>query len=526
MIVAGLGGSVHDFATAVADENEIVCAIEDERITRIRHAVDSKDPLRPSWSYCVEALQGVEPTRIVANDTLRHVPMLADRNVEWRSHHLTHAASVFYTSPFESAAVLVVDGAGSVVADLGSTHTREATSVYFGEGNRLALHLACEGTKECPATVNDFEHTTSNSLGDLYEWVTTEIGFRPLQEGKTMALAALGDDRFVRAIGERCAIDNDFRISININGGNGLREWAHGIRSATGELSFDLRAALAFAAQATLERLFAEVARQAHRTTRSQNVCIAGGVGLNAVLMGKLADLTPFERVHLISAPGDSGTAIGAALLPHVADASDVKRWSWSPYLGRRHSIDPKLLRGLAAQRARNDAELLSRTIAELNQGKVGAIFRGPSEFGPRALGNRSIVAWASQDGILHKLNKLKGREWYRPIAPVTHRSGQTINASGERWMQMARQNAGGDWPRAALHIDGSARVQLIDGQMPDQFYCELARYGDTPGIGPLLNTSFNINAEPIVETPADALDAFHRSDIDFLILQDWVIVK
>lgn len=526
MIVAGLGGSVHDFATAMATEDEILCAIEDERLTRVRHALGASDPLRPSWSYCIDSLGNRQPAQIVANDTLRHARLTKELKIDWRSHHLTHAASVFYTSPFENAAVLIVDGAGSLVDDLGMTHTREATSVYLGQGNKLSLRLSCPGTKNCPAVVNDFQHSTNNSLGDLYEWVTTEIGFQPLQEGKTMALATLGDDRFVKEFRSRCAVIGDFRVLVDIEGCDGLRAFVRRLRNGARELPFADCAALAFAAQVTLERLFVVVAQQAQHATGSKNLCVAGGVGLNAVLMGKLDKLVPFDAVHLISAPGDSGTAVGAALLPHAEGATEVKRWIWTPYLGKAHTVPYALLKDMDARQARDEEELLRWTLEELDRGAIVALFRGGSEFGPRALGHRSLVAWAAAEGILSRMNRLKGREWFRPIAPVTTVDSNPVNTGGERWMQMARPSANPQWPRAALHIDGSARVQLVDERLPDTLYYALAVRGDTPGVGPLLNTSFNINGEPIVETPHDALDAFLRSDIDVLILQDWLVRK
>jgi carbamoyltransferase len=532
----GFGGSIHDYATAVADENRVVVAVEDERLTRKRYAENSTDPLQASFDYCVDVIPEVSSASVkkVANDTLVHCPLLSTLSPLWMNHHYAHAAASFYTSPFDEAAIIVADGAGSISRDCGSCHLRETTSLFHGRGNTITLLARIDGRKSCPAVQNDFDHLTEDSIGDLYEAVTCAIGFAPLREGKTMALSAFGDDRFVRAFNSRVTLHDGFSFSINLSGPDGLVEYLKGVCSGyplsdTGAPPFDVSAALAYAAQFQVERLLGGLLIASKQYVQSDNLCFVGGVGLNAVAMGKLPNMGSFRSIHLISAPGDSGTAIGAALVPQVAAhrGLDAKRWPWTPYLGKTYEVSREDLHdGLLVQECPNDELLLSLICDALVSGKVVALFRGRSEFGPRALGHRSLLASAEHAGIQSKLNRLKSREWFRPVAPMTLAQGHPALLSGERWMQVARQSAGALFEaRPALHVDGSARVQLIDEEA-DPFLRQLLLMLQSRDAGTVLNTSFNLLSEPIVETPQHALKAFLSAPIDVLAIDSFFVTK
>lgn len=535
MFTVGFGGSIHDYSTAVADEISVRLAVEDERVTRDRYALHSKDPLRASFEYCVNAIPEIQHSAVKkgANDTLAHCPLLATVSPVWMNHHFTHAASSFYTSPFDEAMIVVADGAGSVSCDFDDWHSRETTSLFYGRGNTIELVASVDGRKQCRALQNDFDHFTDDSIGDLYEAVTCAIGFSPLQEGKTMALAAYGDDRFVRDFGQRIRSNDGFSFSVDLTGRDGLLRYMQKVSAAyepsEGKvLPFDVGAALAYAAQHQVERLLRGLLGAAKQLGKSDNLCFAGGVGLNAVAMGKLPELGDFGSVHLISAPGDGGTSIGAALALQVESHSrtNAKRWPWTPYLGKTYEIHRQALAGLVVRECPTDEAILSLICEAVLGGKIVALFRGRSEFGPRALGHRSLVASPLETGIQSRMNRLKSREWFRPVAPMTITHGHEGLRAAERWMQVARQNVGGVLgTRAALHVDGTARVQLVDDEA-DPFLRHLLSMLQAHGVSALLNTSFNLRAQPIVETPGDAIEAFVSAPIDVLAIERFFVTK
>ena len=533
MFTVGFGGSIHDYATAVVDENRIHIAIEDERLTRKRYAIDSEDPLKPSFEYCLRSIPAIADSSVkkAANDTLVHCPLLSSLAPVWINHHFAHAASSFYTSAFDDAIIMVADGAGSVTGTFDGWHVRETTSLFYGQGNTIKLLARVDGRKNCPALQNDFLNLTEDSIGDLYEAVTCAIGFSPLQEGKTMALAAYGDDRFVPALNERVALRDGFLFSIDLSGPNGVMDFLDKVVSGYStkeDVPFEIKAALAYAVQYHAERLIGALLNASMQYCKSTNLCFAGGVGLNAVAMGKLPEMAPFRSVHHISAPGDSGTAIGAAIALQVSSHQDGKtlRWPWTPYLGKSYAVGCEDLFGLDVQECSTDEHLLSLICEAVLSGKIVGLFRGGSEFGPRSLGHRSLVASPEFPGIQWKLNQLKSREWFRPIAPMTLDSRDAVVCSGERWMQAARPRAGDVIKaRAALHVDGSARVQLVDDNA-DPFLHQLLMMLRRHGVKALLNTSFNLHGEPIVETPVDAVRSFVSAPIDALAIEHLFATK
>jgi len=468
--------------------------------------------------------------RKAANDTLAHCPLLSSAPPVWINHHYAHAASSFYTSTFEDAIIIVADGAGSVTGAFDEWHLRETTSLFYGQGNTIKRLARVDGRKHCPAAQNDFQNLTEDSIGDLYEAVTCAIGFSPLQEGKTMALAAYGDDRFVRALNERVAIRDGFSFSVDLGGPNGVMNYLDSVTSdpSQDDLPFDVKAALAYAVQYQTERLIRSLLNASMQYCNSRNLCFVGGVGLNAVAMGKLPEMAPFRSVHQISAPGDSGTAIGAALALQVSRHQEGKtlRWPWTPYLGKQYRVGCEDLSGLVVQECATDEHLLSLICESVLSGKIVGLFRSGSEFGPRALGHRSLVASPEYPGIQWKMNQLKSREWFRPIAPMTLESGDSVLCSGERLMQAARPRAGSAIEaRAALHVDGSARVQLVDEEA-DPFLLQLLLMLRRHGAKALLNTSFNLHGEPIVETPEDAVRSFVAAPIDALAVEHLFATK
>ncbi|WP_424535599.1 carbamoyltransferase [Sphaerisporangium viridialbum] len=533
--VVGFGGSIHDFATCLISSDGTVVAIEDERLSRVRYAYGEPYPCRRSLEI-VLAQQGLDTRdvgRFAANDMLVDELKLPGVAPDWLNHHYTHAASGLFTSPFDEAAILVADGAGSVVdeeAELDAgRHQRETTTWAMGRGNDIEVLGRVVGSKRGGPGSNDADALMSNSLGDFYRAVTEAIGFGFLQAGKTMGLAAYGDDRFVDRLMTAVKLLPGGQFTVRTEGPGGVLDLLAGIPRGRLADDFEGNAHLAAAGQAVLERILLHILAELWRRTRCPNLCLAGGVALNCVFNGKIVELTPFENVHVIHAPGDSGTAIGAAVGGRLAGTVGEQPWrlTASPYLGL--SYPDSTLDGYGD--LLTDDELCRRVAGLLHQGGVVAWFQGAAEFGPRALGNRSLLADPSRPGMRDLLNQIKQREWFRPVAPVVleNRVDDFFHAYGTspamQFSWSVKESARQSVP-AICHIDGSARVQTVsDAQNPAlaALIGEFERQGGPPV---LVNTSLNLRGEPIVETPDEALAVLAQSDIDALVVGNRLIRK
>lgn len=535
----GFGGSAHDTAVVVADDTRLLVGIEDERLHRRRYAIGLAEPLARAHAYCLAAVPAAADAGWTASRLLATAPFLAGRpDCGWWDDQALHALSVWLTSPFERAAVVVLDAAGDADATIAAA--RVTASLYLGEGNRIRPLARIAGR---PAAAGDpAAGFHDHSLGDFYELISRAIGFGPMQAGKTMALAAYGDDRHVADLGAFVAAPGGFAATIRLAGDDGLAAWlaaAAADRGGRPGLGFERGAAVAFAAQTHLERLVARLLIAAHRRCGTDDLCLAGGVALNAVLVGKIPTLSPFRRLHVVSAPGDSGTAVGAALAPlaMAAPAGSPRRWPWRPFLGIDHP-PPALPAGLVAAPPAAAGEMAAALAEALAAGRVIATCVGGSEFGPRALGHRSLLACPWQDGIQARLNRIKGREWFRPVAPMQlapmpPAAAAPFWTNGLTMMQAAVPMLAGIGaatgmatavPRAALHVDGTARLQWVEADA-DAWLLALLHRRAAAGRPLLLNTSFNGPGEPLVETPAEALALFAATPgIDLLMLGDRLI--
>ncbi|GAA4711131.1 carbamoyltransferase [Phytohabitans rumicis] len=527
-MIVGFGGSIHDFATCLLTPDDRVVAVEDERLSRVRYAYGEPDPCRASLAYCLDAA-GLDAGAVrvfAANDMLDPDLRLPGVAPTWLNHHHTHATSTFFTSPFEEAAILVADGAGSVIDAGGGRpaadhHERETTTWAFGRGNDIAVLGRVIGGKAGAATSNDPDALMSNSLGDLYRAVTEAIGFGFLQAGKTMGLAPYGDDRFVDRLMEPVDLGPDGTYAIRMYGPGGILDQLAGIERGSLADDFITNACVAAAGQAVLETVLLHVLQELWDRTRCPNLCLAGGVALNCTFNGKISELTPFENVHVVYSPGDSGTAIGAAVAARLAAAGAGATWriDAGPYLGRPY---PDTLDGYGE--VLTEDQLCQRVAGLLHQGQVVGWFQGGAEFGPRALGNRSLLANPTDPEVPARINKIKGREWFRPVAPVVlaEHAQRYFDARGPaHYMQFS-------WPvreavRAAVpaicHVDGSARVQTLETRhnpLLAGLINEFARQGGPPV---LVNTSLNVRGEPIVETPAEAMRVLAEADVDAIVV-------
>lgn len=528
--VVGFGGSIHDFATCLLSDDGVLIAVEDERLSRVRYAYREPDPCRQSLDYVLAArnIGRTDVSAFAGNDMLRGELRLPEP--EWLNHHHSHAASALFTSPFEETAILVADGAGSVTGDgAAGRHERETTTWAMGHGNRIEVLGRVVGDKRGAPGSNDADALMSNSLGDFYRAVTEAVGFGFLQAGKTMGLAAYGDDRFVDRLMGAVGLLPGGAFTIQVEGAGGVLEILAGIPRGSLSDDFVTNAHVAAAGQLILEQVLLHVLGELWERTRCPTLCLAGGVLLNCVFNGTITDRTPFRDVHVVCAPGDSGTAIGAAALawPAAAESRDTWRLSADPYLGRSYSGD--LLPGHGQ---RLEPDVLHRAVAELlHQGQVVAWFQGAAEFGPRALGHRSLLADPSRPDMRDRLNRIKDREWFRPVAPVVleHRTDDFFHARGTspamQFSWLVRDSVRDVVP-AVRHVDGSARVQTVNSTQNARLAALITEFERLGGPPVLINTSLNLRGEPIVETPEQALVVLAEPGVNALVVGDRLIRK
>jgi len=544
-LALGLGGSDHDFSAALMKGCDIRVAVEQERLSRRKHGFSLwyESPVQKSVNYCLEA-EGVSLDSvdvIVSSDLLpnrvRH--SLREHTPRLYPHHACHAASAYMMLPFGAkAGVLVYDGFGSIQqrpTDQPYRNARETFSFFvFGPKG-----YECIGSTVGLGFIeDDFPTLVTNSLGLLYELFTSLLGNHPLDCGKTMGLSAHGVPRYLDVIesfvtyGEQasscftCAMDDPALVAT-------IERiiW-------TERNSFAVKADLAASVQAVVNKALLHC-EQFFREYDIDFLCISGGCALNTVANSFLVEHSELD-VPIVVPPhcGDSGIAFGALWLeqfqrlgqpPHLT----FRGGATSPCLsrpGRRYTRDecrsavqqyyPRLILDSTVTSADDVARIVAR-------GEIVGIFNDGSEIGPRALGGRSIIADPRSAMTREKINRLiKRREPYRPLAPVVLGSNfeeYFVNSRNADAFMLkvarARERCLREAP-AVVHVDGSARVQVVteDG---DPFLIGLLQaFCEETGIGVLVNTSFNRKGEPIVESPLDAVDAFLGMGLDGLYLQ------
>jgi carbamoyltransferase len=590
MHILGLSAFYHDSAAALIRDGEIVAACQEERFTRKK--ADADFPAQ-SVAYCLKAgaLKMADIDEVVFYDKpfikferlletfvataprgfgpfLKAMPVWLKQKLWMKDllreelgyegrilfgeHHESHAASAFYPSPFEEAAVLTVDGVGEWAT----------TSMSYGHGHALD-----------PLWQQDFPH----SLGLLYSAFTYYTGFKVNSgEYKVMGLAPYGEPKHVQTILDHVIDlkdDGSFRLNMEyFNFHTGLTMTSAKFHDLFGgpprepETKLTPREMdLARSVQDVTELVMLRMARHAKKVTGAKNLCLAGGVALNCVANGKVLRDGAFERVWIQPAAGDAGGALGTALAawhihhdkprtvqPGPSGYDDAMRGS---YLGPAYSNDEiaafMAKSGAVATRVA-DSELASVVAAHIADEKVIGWFQGRMEYGPRALGARSILGDARSPSMQKQMNlKIKFRESFRPFAPVV-----LVEDVGEYFeldcpspymllvadVQKARRIApapGQDklWgidllnvPKsdipAVTHVDYSARVQTVDRRHHPRYYDLIAEFKRRTGCAVLVNTSFNVRGEPIVCTPHDAYLCFMRTEIDVLVMENWVFLK
>ncbi|MEZ4308288.1 MAG: carbamoyltransferase C-terminal domain-containing protein [Polyangiaceae bacterium] len=466
--------------------------------------------------------------RIFRKRTGRPLPESAFRAVP---HHVCHASSAFYPSPFEEALCLTLDAQG------------EATSAMLsvGRGHRLT-----------PLR----ELYAPNSVGYLYSCITRYLGFAVGDDYKVMGLAPYGDPARFRPFFEavvQSEPDGTFAVDPNWLSRLILRDAlcpdgalypramveTLGPARVPGAPFEDRHADIAAALQESLERVVLRMLASAREDTGQKNLCLAGGVALNCTLNGKIARSGLFEHVWVQPASHDAGTALGAALYGYheILGASRTPEPRAPVYLGPEHgtaSLSRALLELGPQIRAHRPADLLAGVARALAAGRIVGWFQGRAEWGPRALGHRSILADPRRPEMKDRVNSaVKMRESFRPFAPACLREHAAdwfdltgIGESPFMLFSVPVHEARRPQIPAVTHVDGSARLQTVDRDSSPRFHALLRAFHELTGVPVLLNTSFNVNGEPIVHSPADAIRCFLATRIDLLVIGDTVIEK
>ena len=565
--VLGISAYYHDSAAALVVDGEIVAAMQEERFSRRKNdaglprqaalaclaqaglkpqdldrVVFYEDPfarlervilesLRTfprSWKQFPGAIRAQLSSKIWVLDTIAATLGVPRSKVVTASHHRSHAASAFFASPYETAAILTIDGVGEDVS----------TAIWKGDGTAIA----CLGAIEYP-----------HSIGLLYAALTAFLGFE-VNEGeyKVMGLAAFGEPRFkdeftkllhLRADGGfelglpyfAFHTDTDIAFSAKMEQLLGPRRAHAKAWDLEGSAEDRRYADIAASLQWATEEAIVALAKEARRQTGSDDLCLAGGVALNCVANARVLRESGFKRIFVQPAAGDAGGALGAAMLGSVELDGRRPRPMTTAALGLPLSNDAVLALadqlGLAHTRP---SDVLGSAAELIAQGKVVAMARGRFEWGPRALGQRSILAAPQDAQMRDRLNRMiKKREPFRPFAPAVlkDRASEWFSES-DNDMTPFMTTTSKVTPRraselgAVTHVDGTARVQTVAAAASPDFHRLLEDLGASAGAPIALNTSLNGAGEPIVASEADALGFFMSHSIDAMVVQDVLFTR
>ena len=592
MRILGVSAYYHDSASALVEDGRVVAAAQEDRFTRRKH--DASFP-KNAVSYCLsegevslskldavvfyekpflkferllETYMSVAPRgfrqfvmampiwlreklfqRQLLTRELRKIDAGFDpAKLLFSEHHVSHAASAFFPSPFERAAILTLDGVG------------EWTTTAAALGDRSRIELLKE---------MQFPH----SLGLLYSAFTYYTGFKVNSgEYKLMGLAPYGKPVFVREILEHLLdlkSDGSFRLNqtyfdymtgFTMTNGRFAELFGQPARDP-GECLTTFHMDVAASIQAVTEEIVLRLTRSLAAETGEQNLCLAGGVAMNCVANGKVLRDKHFKRIWVQPAAGDAGGAVGAALAAYhmefdqTRETTDAFDGMAGAYLGpayHAHDIAARLTATGARFETVNDDEIYERTVDALVGEKAVGWFQGRMEFGPRALGNRSILADPRSPTMQRTLNlRVKYRESFRPFAPavlaedvsawfdydrrspymmfvadVHEDRRRELTAEEQALLGIDRLNVVRSEIPAVTHIDYSARLQTVHAETNPRFHALLSRFKARTGCPVLVNTSFNVRGEPIVCTPEDAFRCFMGTDIEVLVVGNCLLSK
>ncbi len=590
-LILGISGFYHDSAAALVKDGEILAAAQEERFTRRKH-----DPNFPEKAieYCLSKAPNEDIEAIVFYDKpfltferlletylsftplgfssfIKAMPVWIHEKLFLKSvirkkmaslldvkeseipkiyfnqHHHSHAASTFFASPFEEAVVLCLDGVGEWAT----------TSAWQGSGNKLKALWQI-----------NFPH----SIGLLYSAFTYYCGFKVNSgEYKLMGLAPYGQPKYVDKIKQHLIDikpDGTFRLNLKyFNYMTGLRmtsKMFHKLfdreprkpESDVTQFDMDLAASI----QVVTEEIVIKLANTLCEETGVRNICLAGGVALNCVANGKLLTEEKIKSLYIQPAAGDAGGALGAALT-YYFEFKNNKRIPKSPdlmkgaYLGPEYSSD-QILEALESKDLKYEkldpASVIEKTASHLSQEKVVGWFQGPMEFGPRALGNRSIIGDPRSENMQKTMNlKIKYRESFRPfapsiledkvsdvfkinqqspymllVAPVADSQREKLPEGYDSLFGLDKLNIRRSKVPAITHVDFSARVQTVSKSTNPKYYELIEAFYKKTDCPLVVNTSFNVRGEPIVCSPADAINCFLATEMDILVMEDYLLEK
>jgi carbamoyltransferase len=547
---------MHDSAACIARDGHILFAVAEERISRLKHdarfpslsieaclaaagiRADQLDFVCFGWPPAIEAMKHDLKCMATGSLPLNYIDLVSTvrRNLNhtrkqngkkqflarfptkaqfrFVEHHLAHAISAYSFSGFDDAAVLVLDGRGAW----------EASSLWHGRDGRL-------------------EHVWTipwpNSLGLFYAQFTQYLGFQPYSdEWKVMGLAPYGEP----GINLRDFIipdDNPYKVSTRLLLDDkpaplaGITARLGPQREAESEID-PKHKNLAFAVQDACEEAMMTLARAAVAKTGSRNICLAGGVALNSKANGKILSSGIVDRIFVQPAAGDDGVCLGAALAPYLDNGGKLPMHKMRhAYLGAENS-DEEIEKALTTYklRATRVADPAAAAAEMLANGKILGWVQGRMEFGPRALGARSILADPRDPEMNAKVNNaVKFREWWRPFAPsmLAEVAGEYIESATDSPFMILTAQVKPE-KRSVIpsvtHVDGSARPQTVERDVNPLYWRLIREFGNRTGVPVVMNTSFNLRGEPIVSTPTDAVRTFFSSGMDALVIGSFVVEK
>jgi carbamoyltransferase len=591
MYILGISCYFHDAAATLIKDGVVIAAAEEERFSRIKHDFEFPEN---AINFCLN-LEGIEVEDLeyivffekpfVKFERLllctmqtfpRSMKLFREAMVTWlgdklwikhllqdklgvdsskilfSEHHLSHAASSFYCSPFNEAAILTVDGVG------------EWTTATLGIGRGTDIQLLKE-------------IKFPNSLGLLYSAFTAFLGFE-VNEGeyKVMGMAPFGDPKYVDQVYEVVNVDEEGGFELDMDYfsfhyssdktftkkfeklfGKPRDPKAEFFTDASGYPSYfgdkpddydeiakqnQYYADIAASIQVVTEQIMVKMANYAYKETGLKYLCMAGGVALNSVANRKILAQTPFEEIYIQPAAGDGGASTGAALYCYHAMLGKPRNFVMEhAYWGEEHSpaATQEFLKenDIPYELIEDDQKLFERVVDSIQNGKVIGWHQGRFEYGPRALGNRSILADPRSKEMKDIVNvKIKFREPFRPFAPsiLVDRAGEYFDLDEPEKHYPARfmlyvtnvREEKRDILPAITHVDGTGRLQTVRKDTNPRYYKLIETFGDATGVPVLLNTSFNLKGEPVVNTPAEAFSSFSASGMDLLVLGNYLVTK
>jgi len=570
MYILGLSAYYHDSSAILLKDGKVVCGIEEERFTRVKH--DNRFPFQ-AIEFCLkESGLTIDDINIISyyekpllkferiletfiatypwslKPFLKGIPEWIDYKIKvehtirtklkykckitFTSHHVSHAAAAFYTSPFNESAILTIDGVGEY----------QTTGLWMGKDNEIT-----------PLKKIDFPH----SLGLLYSTFTAFLGFKVNEdEYKLMGLAAYGKPKYVNKIKKIIDLKPDGSFKLNMKYfpfRESFRMWNREFEKLLGvprkpkEPITQKYKDLAASIQTVTEHIYFSILNHLSSIfPHTTNLCVSGGVALNALANGKIYSKTPFKNVHIFGAAGDSGAALGSALFVHHSLTASVEEPSESKggkteavnglSLGSSYSnkeIETILKQYHLKYQKFSEKDLIAKSSQLIANGYIIAWFQGPCEFGPRALGNRSILCAPSPRNMKTKMNVIKRREQFRPFA------GSILQEKVHEYFEVPEKNHPSPFMvfcfpvqkdkqkehAAIVHADGTCRIQTVN-RSNGRYYSLIKQFYKLTGIPCILNTSFNLMGEPIVETPKQAIEDFLRTKIDYLVVEDFLVRK